>query len=290
MEHEGNRLDSFSHDWFLPKVESTDLAACGFLKLNSMKPEVECAFCHVVIKDWNFNQTILKQHIKLSPNCPFIMRKRVPPKFPDYKPRYPRMVDLKKRLSSYGDWPILSQSCNRMAECGLYYTSVIDYVDFFFYGGRTGGWEPNDDPVQEHVRFYPRYGYLSLIERHGSLPTKIPLLKLIAEASRIFTKLLVEQALSETSRPIEELCGIVLEYLECFPKSNESNKEAIKKICKNTNDQSDVLLCKICMDRYMSTVFQPCGHVVACLKCSNVISICPLCRTPITSQVKIYFG
>ena len=51
--------------------------------------------------------------------------------------------------------------------------------------------------------------------------------------------------------------------------------------------------CKICMDAPVQTVFIPCGHMVACLLCSNSFKkkgkkLCPICRTSIKDVVQTY--
>uniref|UniRef100_A0A6P4DYB7 E3 ubiquitin-protein ligase MYLIP-B n=1 Tax=Drosophila rhopaloa TaxID=1041015 RepID=A0A6P4DYB7_DRORH len=51
---------------------------------------------------------------------------------------------------------------------------------------------------------------------------------------------------------------------------------------------SEAMQCKICMDRAINTVFNPCCHVIACAQCAARCSNCPNCRVKITSVVKIY--
>lgn len=48
------------------------------------------------------------------------------------------------------------------------------------------------------------------------------------------------------------------------------------------------MLCKICMDATINTVFCPCGHWVCCNECGVNIDKCPICRTPITLIQKVY--
>ena len=44
------------------------------------------------------------------------------------------------------------------------------------------------------------------------------------------------------------------------------------------DDFSDELLCQICMDKEMSTVFSPCGHVFCCDECALKLDSCPMCK------------
>jgi hypothetical protein len=52
--------------------------------------------------------------------------------------------------------------------------------------------------------------------------------------------------------------------------------------------------CKICMSNKVQTIFQPCGHAVACGACAAQMSgrgeqlECPICRASLTSTQRIY--
>lgn len=49
--------------------------------------------------------------------------------------------------------------------------------------------------------------------------------------------------------------------------------------------------CKICFSKDISTVFLPCGHVLACEDCANRVGRCPFCRASSRPSIKkIYFG
>ncbi|KAL2297033.1 hypothetical protein Nmel_015087, partial [Mimus melanotis] len=40
-------------------------------------------------------------------------------------------------------------------------------------------------------------------------------------------------------------------------------------------------MCKVCMDKDVSVVFVPCGHLVACAECALNLRLCPICRAAI---------
>jgi baculoviral IAP repeat-containing protein 7/8 len=52
----------------------------------------------------------------------------------------------------------------------------------------------------------------------------------------------------------------------------------------------DLKACKVCCIEEMSGVFLPCGHMVTCWKCSQCVSDCPLCRTPVTYDVPVFMA
>lgn len=47
-------------------------------------------------------------------------------------------------------------------------------------------------------------------------------------------------------------------------------------------------LCKICMAKDVSVVFIPCGHLVACKECAQLLNECPLCRSDIMKIQEIF--
>ncbi|XP_068146493.1 E3 ubiquitin-protein ligase MYLIP isoform X1 [Drosophila tropicalis] len=64
-------------------------------------------------------------------------------------------------------------------------------------------------------------------------------------------------------------------------------REAAIERCVDTRI-SEAMQCKICMDRAINTVFNPCCHVIACAECAARCRNCPNCRVKITTVTKIY--
>lgn len=46
--------------------------------------------------------------------------------------------------------------------------------------------------------------------------------------------------------------------------------------------------CKICFDEQRQVVFLPCGHLVCCKICSNLVKKCPICRNEIAEVQEIF--
>ena len=59
----------------------------------------------------------------------------------------------------------------------------------------------------------------------------------------------------------------------------------IKPLVEKINDN---FTCKICMDRFVSVTFCPCGHYVTCRQCAEMLTQCPLCRAVITHSMQVY--
>lgn len=48
--------------------------------------------------------------------------------------------------------------------------------------------------------------------------------------------------------------------------------------------------CKVCMDREVSIVFIPCGHLVVCKDCAPSLRKCPICRGAIKGTVRTFLS
>ncbi|GIY76703.1 e3 ubiquitin-protein ligase XIAP [Caerostris darwini] len=192
MKYEVKRYNSFMGRWPLSYVKPKDLATNGFFYLLS-EDRVQCAFCSITIDDRNAAETPLKKHIKKAPKCPFLMasnvgnipmqqqkpvEKSLSKLIPNTKSnstslsgqaKYPRMTELKNRLATYKDWPLMMLSPRQLSECGLLYIDNEDIVTFFYCGGSLGNRELNDNPWVEHEKYFPDCRYLNLVTCHRNL-------------------------------------------------------------------------------------------------------------------------
>ena len=76
---------------------------------------------------------------------------------------------------------------------------------------------------------------------------------------------------------------------DCQTNSTEcTNEQNIGELRQKLDNIQQAFLCKICMDGKIDTVLIPCGHWVCCSTCGSNINKCPLCRTGITLQQKVY--
>ncbi|XP_007944205.1 baculoviral IAP repeat-containing protein 3 [Orycteropus afer afer] len=48
--------------------------------------------------------------------------------------------------------------------------------------------------------------------------------------------------------------------------------------------------CKVCMDKEVSVVFIPCGHLVVCKECAPSLRKCPICRSTIKGTVRTFLS
>lgn len=72
---------------------------------------------------------------------------------------------------------------------------------------------------------------------------------------------------------------------KCIPSAPYFDDEQLKSsIIKNDEEN----MCKICMDNEIECVFNECGHMICCMKCSTNIKLCPFCRKDVVKAIKFY--
>ncbi|KAK3580654.1 hypothetical protein CHS0354_017925 [Potamilus streckersoni] len=70
--------------------------------------------------------------------------------------RSPVYSSYQVRLSTFANFPaIYGADVHRMAAAGLYYTGHHDMVRCYACGGALKSWEPEDDPWEEHCKWFP---------------------------------------------------------------------------------------------------------------------------------------
>jgi hypothetical protein len=73
-------------------------------------------------------------------------------------------------------------------------------------------------------------------------------------------------------------------YTEAVPVATQPAKGSFS----NAASSRDGAVCVICFDAPRNQFFQPCGHVSCCKACSASLTLCPLCRRPITSKLNAF--
>ena len=47
-------------------------------------------------------------------------------------------------------------------------------------------------------------------------------------------------------------------------------------------------VCKVCMGAPASVLFDPCGHLCTCWRCSSALNRCPMCRRRIRRKIRAF--
>lgn len=80
---------------------------------------------------------------------------------------HPNYASYQARLDSFKEWPAsMSQQPDDLAKAGFYYFGIKDMVKCFFCNGGLKNWDHNDDPFQDHVRWFPSCQYIRQLMGH----------------------------------------------------------------------------------------------------------------------------
>ncbi|XP_062497997.1 baculoviral IAP repeat-containing protein 7 [Pezoporus occidentalis] len=81
-----------------------------------------------------------------------------------------------------------------------------------------------------------------------------------------------------------------------------SSREEMQSVQQRESDESrpsmeeqlqrlrEERMCKVCLDKDVSVVFVPCGHLVACRECAFNLRLCPICRAVIQDRVRTFMS
>lgn len=192
------------------------------------------------------------------------------------KPEFPEYAVEAKRIESYTDWPkLIKQRPQQLSDAGFFYTGKGDRVLCFSCGGGLKDWEINDDPWEEHAKWYGKCEYLKLMKSPDFISRMIEL-----GNKEKFSSDEVGSCSSQSSG--SSLRGSKSSSTEKLSHDMEKSDEEEEK--------KDSKLCKICYNNEYNTIFLPCGHVIACAKCASSVTKCPACRQPFENVMRVFFS
>ena len=77
------------------------------------------------------------------------------------KPFHPGYSTEQARLESFKEWPThMTQKPLELSKSGFYYYGIKDMVKCFFCNGGLRNWDPADEPLIEHARWFPKCPYI----------------------------------------------------------------------------------------------------------------------------------
>lgn len=80
-------------------------------------------------------------------------------------PKHPEFANYDARLRTFETWPIsMSQTKEQLAAAGFYYTGNSDQTLCYYCGGGLKDWEPEDDPWEQHAKWFSKCYYLLTVQ------------------------------------------------------------------------------------------------------------------------------
>uniref|UniRef100_A0AAY4AS48 RING-type E3 ubiquitin transferase n=1 Tax=Denticeps clupeoides TaxID=299321 RepID=A0AAY4AS48_9TELE len=279
MRTEQERLRTFQRWPSDAPVRPAELARAGFYYLGP-GDTVRCFCCHGMLRCWADGDRALGEHRRHFPHCDFarpsdavdgqflsqLQRMTVDDQVVSGQAMYPEMESEDSRLTSYHNWPPgASVQPGALARAGFFYTGHGDNVKCYFCDGGLRNWEPGDDPWQEHAKWFPRCEFLLQSRGHEYVS-------------------IVQQSFFNMAETVGGTQGPVARSAN--PGNGLANLSAEEQLRQLQEERT----CKVCMDKTVSIVFIPCGHLVVCSDCAASLRHCPICRAIIRGSVRAFMS
>ncbi|KAM3911879.1 E3 ubiquitin-protein ligase XIAP isoform 1-T2 [Leptodactylus fuscus] len=323
------RLKTFKNWPSYVRLTAKELANAG-LFYTGVNDMVKCFCCGGKLMNWEPSDVAWTEHRKHFPDCLFVLGRDVgnvslessgvfsSTRRGSEVPENPAMSQMKTRLESFANW---SYATNKelLARAGFYSTGEDDSTRCFYCGGELRDWKAKDDPWEIHARWYP--GCRFLVDEKGqhfinNVQLSRPLLSRLESAtqpalpedSELMKNPLVIHA-QQMEFPLEEIKKLMLKRIKNTGKNYSSvevlvsdllNSQSAKESVTLTEKENSIeeklrkleeeKLCKVCMDKAVCIVFIPCGHLVVCADCAEVLDKCPICCTIVERRQRIFMS
>ncbi|XP_071114256.1 baculoviral IAP repeat-containing protein 7-A-like [Haliotis cracherodii] len=211
------------------------------------------------------------------------------------RPQHPTYAVTSTRVKSYTSWPHTSHTPVQLAEAGFFHTGQGDSVRCFFCGTGLRNWDSGDNPWVEHARWSPQCVYL--VQHQGR--DFVDLVQSLTSGGNQVEYSQVQDILRDTRpaaapqkqqgvdagtvAPVAQAVGEVTGDALGDEHEDDSLVEENERLKQQT-------MCKICLDKEVSIVFLPCGHLVCCVECAPALRKCPMCRGNIRGTVRAFMS
>ncbi|NXK55194.1 BIR7B protein, partial [Chauna torquata] len=276
MRDEARRLRTFSQWPDSSPVSAWDLAKAGFFFVGP-RDQVQCFSCGGILKDWEPGDCPTAEHLKFFPFCTFICHEAVRNRqlLPlqgifdcvdgQFLSLLQRIDSEETALPNQPEYPEMVTEEMRLSTFQNWprYTEMrpeqLARAGFFYTG--------QGDAVR---CFYCDGGMSNWV--FGDDPWR--------EHAKWYPRceFLLRSRGREFVSSVQESFASPL-----LPELPLSTEEQLRRL-------QEERMCKVCMDRDVSVVFVPCGHLVACGECALNLRLCPICRAVIRGSVRTFMS
>uniref|UniRef100_A0A673A8Z8 RING-type E3 ubiquitin transferase n=1 Tax=Sphaeramia orbicularis TaxID=375764 RepID=A0A673A8Z8_9TELE len=270
---EGERLQTFQNWPTDAPVTSGDLAKAGFFFVGP-GDKVQCFCCGGILRCWIHGDSPAAEHKRHFPTCSFMMGQAV------------GNIPLQAGSSDSVDGQLLSQ-LQRMTMDDQGTAGQAVYPEMEAEDSRLTTFHnwPTDASVQPDVLaragfFYTGHGdNVKCFFCDGGLRNWEPGDDPWQEHAKWFPR--CEFLIQSRG---QEYINIYSYVRFCWLTVKDPSPEELLRQLQEERT------CKVCMDKLVSIVFIPCGHLVVCGDCAASLRHCPICRAVIRGSVRAFMS
>ncbi|XP_051961952.1 baculoviral IAP repeat-containing protein 7-like isoform X2 [Xyrauchen texanus] len=256
MESVDNRLATY-HNWPTgATVQPDTLARAGFF-YTGHGDNVKCFFCDGGLRNWEPGDEPWQEHAKWFPQCEYLLQSRGREYVSNIQQSY---INMSERVGGSLSSTVGSVSSEVLGEQSSVAAAAM---------------------LSPVVKMVLQMGFQrSLVE---SLVQSRYLLtgSHYTSVSDLVTDVLqAEEEERQTGEPRPET---VERQGSSAERSDMSPEEQLRQLQEERT-------CKVCMDKLVSMVFIPCGHLVVCTDCAASLRHCPICRAVIRGSVRAFMS
>ncbi|KAI0484848.1 hypothetical protein GGR56DRAFT_46819 [Xylariaceae sp. FL0804] len=170
--------------WPHKQLNPEEFARAGFIfePTPENQDNTVCFLCHKNVGGWEENDNPFEEHLRLSPHCGWAIVAGIEAGLGDYgmdDPTSSHMIEARKATFA-GRWPHEGKrgwkcKTKQLVDAGWKYTPTMDGEDMAtcaYCQLALDGWEPKDNPMDEHYRRSPDCQFFILINQYKSAPAK----------------------------------------------------------------------------------------------------------------------
>ncbi|KAL3974584.1 olfactory receptor [Sarotherodon galilaeus] len=267
MEAEDSRLTTF-HNWPTEaSIQPDVLARAGFF-YTGHGDNVKCFYCDGGLRNWEPGDDPWQEHAKWFPRCEFLIQSRGQEYISNIQDTHFHLDDTMGGSQTSSGRDISSR------------------------GDLVGGLGASSAMLSPVVQTVLQMGF------EGSLVESLVQTKYLltgqhyTSVSDLVTDVLQAEEEDRQRRPQSRepemrqgsSAGNVRTQTPVREKVKENSPEELLRQLQEERT------CKVCMDKLVSIVFIPCGHLVVCGDCAASLRHCPICRAVIRGSVRAFMS
>ena len=292
-------------------ITKEKLADAGFI-LVQMPDYTQCFSCDMILRDWEPFDDPMEEHRKLSPKCMFVvivdqeiatqklLRKEA--ELPTagyleakYKGDSSSIVPTFSGLSISKPKPLMSREEHMTAYTPYTGKSVDQYS---FNATKSKSSFDDEDQYSKPVKAYSGFNSYSSTTKKlegSSYDSGGTCFNTFEKPGKSF-KEEDESILYPPQRKSDQYSSPSWESRPIAPESTATSYGASQYFStakysgtsSETQRESEMKSCRICMDHDIESMFLPCGHVCCCKKCAHSVTLCPICRSRVERIMRAY--